>query len=367
MPPAAPCKGQLGSLTASGHGEPCPGSCGCSPCPGGSRGRGGCCGGSPGPTLPPVPRFLLPPRLAAGTPSPGLAAASSRTAPPQGWAPARHRAALPGPAPGSAGGTSSPVLGTAPGGSGQVPAPAAGAGAGRSGAAPACSAQGAHAVGLPPPRSTGHLDFRQSVRGRGLAAASSSSLGLCPGLSARSSPGVTSVLPCGLASTWARTCPAADGPSCCHFAEAPGRGWPQHCSVTLRPPRGPGHMCPGPGTGLQAQGCPKAGGEGQGALPVAGTSAQGCSPFAPRGSVLPHVRVSAGGTSMGDPPRGQGPPCPLPGGSAGRWHGSGSAPGGAGPSCSRAGGVQLPPPQLHVTLPAGQHAEQPFGLDSFTA
>lgn len=50
--------------------------------------------------------------------------------------------------------------------------------------------------GAAPPRSTGHLDFRQSVRGRWLAAASSSSLGLCPGLSARSSPGVTPALLC---------------------------------------------------------------------------------------------------------------------------------------------------------------------------
>lgn len=158
---------------ASGHGEPCPGSCGCSPWPGGSRGRGGCCRGSPGPTLPPVPRFLLlpwaapGPRLAAGTPSPGLAAASSRTAPPQGWAPARHRAALPGPAPGSAGGTSSPLLGTAPGGSGQVPAPAAGAGAGRSRVVPACFAQGAQAVGLPPPGAQGTLTFARAFAGGG--------------------------------------------------------------------------------------------------------------------------------------------------------------------------------------------------------
>lgn len=118
-------------------------------------------------------------------PSPAPAGFSSCTAPLQGWhctspTPALAPVSL-GPMP--AGDTSSPALS-------QPPAPGAGGDA-----CPLCACCPGHGAVLELlPRSTGHLDFCQRVRWHWQAAACSSSLGLCPGLSARSSPQVTPAL-----------------------------------------------------------------------------------------------------------------------------------------------------------------------------
>lgn len=92
-----------------------------------------------------------------------------------------HQTVSLGPMP--AGDTSSPALS-------QPPAPGAGGDA-----CPLCACCPGHGAVLELlPRSTGHLDFCQRVRWHWQAAACSSSLGLCPGLSARSSPQVTPAL-----------------------------------------------------------------------------------------------------------------------------------------------------------------------------
>lgn len=87
-----------------------------------------------------------------------------------------------------------PCIGAAPAKS-QPPAP--GAGQEQGDACLLCASCPGHGAVLELlPRSTGHLDFCQRVRWHWLAAACSSSLGLCPGLSARSSPQVTPALLC---------------------------------------------------------------------------------------------------------------------------------------------------------------------------